>query len=67
MSYSLIPTPTFKKELKRLKKKFPSIYADLEKLEDELLANPRQGNELFKNCYKVRFAIKSKGKVVEVG
>jgi hypothetical protein len=29
---------------------------------DGLAENPIQGNEIFKNCYKIRFQIKSKNK-----
>lgn len=35
---------------------------DIKKLREELIQNPRQGDELFKGCFKVRIAIKSKGK-----
>jgi len=31
-------------------------------LAEDLLADPIQGDEIFKNCYKIRFAIKSKGR-----
>ena len=31
-------------------------------LADSLLDEPLQGSEIFKNCYKIRLAIKSKGK-----
>ena len=47
MSYSIIPTHRFEKELKRLVKKFSS-----------LKANPETGTFLGNNCYKIRFAIR---------
>ncbi|MDB5120072.1 MAG: hypothetical protein JWN56_1290 [Sphingobacteriales bacterium] len=62
MAYNIIPTPNFQKEFKKLHKKFPSIKDDLVVLADSLLDEPIQGNEIFKNCYKIRFAIKSKGR-----
>ena len=62
MTYRLYPTSSFKKELKKLLKKYPSLLLDLEQVESELLQNPRTGREVYKNCYKIRIAIKSKGK-----
>lgn len=62
MTYRLVPTDSFKNELKKLLKKYPSLLADLESIENELLGNPRLGVEVFKNCYKIRVAIKSKKK-----
>ena len=60
MSYELIPTSVFLKELKRLKKKYASLGSDLEILGEQLLSNPTMGVEVYKYCYKIRFAIKSK-------
>lgn len=62
MSFELIPTTVFLKELKKLKKKYASLGLDLEILGEQLLSNPRMGVEIYKNCYKIRFAIKSKSK-----
>lgn len=62
MAYNIIPTPNFQKEFKKLFKKFPSLKEDLTALVNSLTEKPLQGTEIFKNCYKVRFAIKSKGK-----
>lgn len=62
MSFELIPTPNFLKELKKLTKKYPSLGSDLQILEDQLMKNPTSGVEIYKNCYKIRFAIKSKVK-----
>ncbi|MDQ1086942.1 type II toxin-antitoxin system RelE/ParE family toxin [Siphonobacter sp. SORGH_AS_1065] len=62
MSYKIILTPTFEKEFKRLLKKYPSIKLDIFELGKSLQDNPIQGSEVFKNCYKIRLAIKSKGK-----
>lgn len=62
MIFELVPTSNFLKELKKLKKKYPSLVDDLEILEDQLQKNPTSGVEVYKNCYKIRFAIKSKAK-----
>lgn len=62
MAYSVIPTPNFQREFKKLFKKFPSLKEDLTVLANSLVEKPFQGSEIFKNCYKVRLAIKSKGK-----
>ncbi|HLP21610.1 MAG TPA: type II toxin-antitoxin system RelE/ParE family toxin [Chitinophagales bacterium] len=62
MSYKLIPTQKFRKQAKRLIKKFPSLKTDLAELEKTLLANPTAGTSLGNNAYKVRVSVKSKGK-----
>jgi mRNA-degrading endonuclease RelE of RelBE toxin-antitoxin system len=62
MSYSLIAVPTFSKESKRLAIKYLSLKSDLSKLFESLQENPIQGTALGNNCYKIRFAISSKGK-----
>ena len=62
MIYSIIAVPKFKKELKKLVKKYPSLKADFTQLIKGLESNPEQGVPLGRNCYKIRFAIKSKGK-----
>lgn len=62
MSYNIIAVPTFKKELKKLAKKYHSLKKDLAVLFDSLKENPLQGTALGRNCYKIRLAISSKGK-----
>lgn len=54
--------PTFVKRLKELSKKYPSIKDDFFSLLKELDVNPRTGTDLGKGCYKIRLAIKSKGR-----
>ena len=61
MSYSVIPIVKFKKEAKRLVKKYPSLKNELTELNLSLIANPTLGTPLGNNAYKVRIAIKSKG------
>jgi len=62
MSYSVIPVDKFKKEARRLIKKFPSLKTELFELNKELSINPKTGTALGNDTYKIRLAIKSKGK-----
>ncbi|MGE0635214.1 MAG: type II toxin-antitoxin system RelE/ParE family toxin [Bacteroidia bacterium] len=62
MSYSIIYTPEFEKQLKRLCKKYKSLPKDLSALVAELKVKPESGTPLGHNCYKIRLAISSKGK-----
>lgn len=62
MSYNIIATPEFLKEAKKLGKKYRSLKEDLAVLIEELQQNPTSGTALADNCYKIRLAIKSKGK-----
>ena len=62
MSYNIIAVPTFRKELKKLAKKYHSLKTDLAILFKSLEENPIQGTSLGNNCYKIRIAITSKGK-----
>jgi mRNA-degrading endonuclease RelE of RelBE toxin-antitoxin system len=62
MSYDIIAIPQFKKELKKLSKKYPSLKDEFSKLIKNLENDPEQGVALGKNCYKIRLAIASKGK-----
>lgn len=52
----------FDRSVKRLAKRYPSMRADIAELIDELAHAPVQGTALGKDCYKVRIAIRSKGK-----
>lgn len=63
MKYSIETTPDFEKNFKLLVKKYASIVKDLKDLLQSLEKQPmQQGTPLGKNCYKIRLAIKSKGK-----
>ncbi len=61
MNFSVIPSDKFKKEAKRLIKKFPSLKKELSELAALLEIEPRSGTTLGNNTYKIRVAIKSKG------
>jgi len=62
MSYKIVPTDNFIREVKRLARKYPSIKSDLQLLQQQLLDNPFTGIHLGKSVYKIRLAISSKGK-----
>ncbi|CAN5703148.1 hypothetical protein BH10BAC2_BH10BAC2_15410 [soil metagenome] len=62
MSFSVIPSDKFRKEAKRLIKKFPSLKQELSELNTTLEKEPETGTPLGNDTYKIRLAIKSKGK-----
>lgn len=62
MTYEVKTLPEFDKELKKLVKKYPSLKSDVLELAESLATDPTQGSPIFKNCYKIRLAIKSKGR-----
>ncbi len=62
MSYEVNTTPLFEREAKPLIKKYLSLANELNDLIDSLAEQPIQGTALGNNCYKIRVAIKSKGK-----
>lgn len=67
MSYSIIPTPTFQKDVKNLKKKYRRIASDLEEFSNTLTDNPSYGEAikgLEGRIFKARLASSdiSKGK-----
>ena len=62
MSFNVYSTDFFDRELKKLLKKYPSVKADFKTLVDSLKEDPKQGQPLGKDCYKIRMAITSKGK-----
>jgi mRNA-degrading endonuclease RelE of RelBE toxin-antitoxin system len=62
MSYNIIPTDKFIKEAKRLIRKYPSLKSELAELNKTLAENPSIGTPLGNDAYKIRVAIKSKGK-----
>jgi hypothetical protein len=62
MNFSVIPSDKFKKEARGLIKKFSSLKQELAELSTTLSNNPETGTSLGNNTYKIRLAIKSKGK-----
>jgi len=57
MSYSINLTDNFKKEAKKLIKKYASLNKELAELFDELQENPFLGTPLGNDIYKIRLAI----------
>ena len=62
MTFSVIPSDKFKKEAKRLIKKYPSLKQELTALSVTLATHPDYGTHLGNDTYKIRIAIKSKNK-----
>ena len=62
MNYEILFIAPFDKQLKRLAKKYPSLKSDFSSLLNSLQTEPRQGTAIGRSCYKIRLAIKSKGK-----
>ncbi len=62
MSYSVKSIEVFERQARTLSKKYISLKSELLALVKELKENPNQGTAMGKSCYKIRLAIKSKGK-----
>ena len=62
MSYKVDTIAPFRKEAKKLIKKYPSLKNELAELGSQLSIDPAGGTALGNNCYKIRLAIASKGK-----
>jgi mRNA-degrading endonuclease RelE of RelBE toxin-antitoxin system len=62
MSYKVEAIPNFKKEAKRLVKKFRSLKQELAELAVLLEKEPFTGTPLGYDCYKIRLSIESKQK-----
>lgn len=55
-------TSNFKRQVKPLLKKYPSLRNELIDFENKLHDNPRMGTPLGKSAYKIRLKVKSKGR-----
>ena len=62
MSYNVELTDNFKKEAKRLIKKYPSLKAEIAALGEQLADNPSMGTPLGDDVYKIRISVASKQK-----
>ncbi len=62
MNYNVIATPRFRRDIKKLAKKYISLKSEYANLINDLETNPEQGVSLGNNCYKIRISIASKGK-----
>ena len=59
---TVITSDNFEKEARRLIKKYRSLAQEIAMLIAQLASNPNQGTAIGRECYKIRLAIKSKGK-----
>lgn len=62
MIYSVDTIGPFRRQVRKLVKKYPSLKNELNELGNKLSHNPKLGIAIGNNCYKIRLAIKSKGK-----
>lgn len=62
MSFVVDVTKGFEREAKRLLKRYGSLPTDISELIESLEETPHQGAPIGRGCYKVRLAIRSKGK-----
>lgn len=67
MKVIVIVSKSFKRQANPLLKKFSTLTIGLNQLENELNSNPYRGKFLGKDSYKIRLAVKSKGKVKSGG
>ena len=54
MNYKIIPTETFKQQVRTLQKAYPNIRQDLKELHRMLLENSKCGKALGRKVYKIR-------------
>lgn len=62
MKVNIVTTDNFRREAKKLIKKYRSLKDELKGLSEELESNPRKGALIGEDTYKIRVAVKSKGK-----
>ena len=62
MTYRVRTIEVFERQTEKLVRKYPSLKEELLALIRVLKQNPFEGTPLGKNCYKIRLAIKSKGR-----
>ena len=62
MSFSVVALRPFERNFKRLNRKYPSLKTDVKELTDSLAEQPNQGVSLGNDFYKIRLAIRSKGR-----
>jgi len=62
MSYKVETIDNFDKEFKRLCKKYKSLKNEIIDLVKQLEKKPEKGIHLGNDCYKIKLAIKSKGR-----
>lgn len=61
MKTKIVITNNFGKEAKKLLKKYKSLKVELRDLNEKLMMDPKAGNPIGNDTYKIRLAVKSKG------
>ncbi len=62
MNVKVVTSANFRKEAKKLVKKFRGLKEELTEFGQSLLLNPMQGDQLTETTFKIRLGSKSKGK-----
>jgi len=62
MKIKVLTSKNFRNKAKRLLKKYNSLKSELQDLEKQLFENPELGISLGNDCFKIKLAVKSKGK-----
>ena len=62
MNVNILISDEFRRNAKKLIKKYRSLKSELSHLIEELQENPRKGVKIGENIYKLRLAVKSKGR-----
>ena len=62
MNVKIVASRNFRKEAKKLLKKYVSLKKEFADLNKKLQNNPYLGASIGKKCFKIRLAVKSKGK-----
>ncbi len=62
MNCKVLVVGGFMRSAKQLAKKYASLKSELSDLQTQLVKNPRMGTLIYENTYKIRLAVKSKGK-----
>ncbi len=62
MKYEVVTGEGFKKQAKKLIKRYTSLKQEIRRLGQKLKENPTIGTSIGRQCYKIRIAIESKGK-----
>jgi mRNA-degrading endonuclease RelE of RelBE toxin-antitoxin system len=56
MNYNVFALDEFKKNAKKLSKRYKKIKLDISELVNQLESDPYMGTHLFNNCYKIRIS-----------
>lgn len=62
MTVNVVTTENFRRDAKKLLKKYRSLKGELSELIGQLEESPRKGTLIADDVYKIRLAVKSKGK-----